>query len=356
MTREAKIGMLTGLGVIVLIGVLLSEYLGERNTGPTVAAGATGNMAPLPVGADYRAQVLTPVGVPAMTPAGGGARTHLAGGVELASGIGDGDAPLTLIAAETTPPGPSFSGPVAPIAAGPTLMDGRAESGPPLITLRDTLPVRVPTGAVSVPTMSALTPPAATPNMTTYTIAAGDTLAKIAKKFYNSTKNSDIQRIVAANPKILKDATSTLMVSKKLVIPNLPAPTVPVPVTPAAVAPAKSAVAASSGMPAASSTASASEMVYLPSGAVTPPVPGVIAKDGPAAKDVIAAKDAPAAKEAPATKKPATYVVQAGDTLQKIARKVTPSKPAETVQKLISLNGIKDPNSLQVGQTLKLPA
>ena len=29
MTREAKIGMLTGLGVIVLIGVLLSEYLGE---------------------------------------------------------------------------------------------------------------------------------------------------------------------------------------------------------------------------------------------------------------------------------------------------------------------------------------
>ena len=30
MTREAKIGMLTGLGVIVLIGVLLSNYLGER--------------------------------------------------------------------------------------------------------------------------------------------------------------------------------------------------------------------------------------------------------------------------------------------------------------------------------------
>ena len=46
MTREAKIGMLTGLGVIVLIGVLLSEYLGggSHTTGMT----ATGRMAALP--------------------------------------------------------------------------------------------------------------------------------------------------------------------------------------------------------------------------------------------------------------------------------------------------------------------
>ena len=54
MTREAKIGLLTGLGVIVLIGVLLSEYLG----GPTAGApGASNRMAPLPVSAAYRERV-----------------------------------------------------------------------------------------------------------------------------------------------------------------------------------------------------------------------------------------------------------------------------------------------------------
>ena len=96
MTREAKIGMLTGLGVIVLIGVLLSEYLGERNTGPTVAAGATGNMAPLPFGAGYRDQIITPVGVPAIAPAGGPVRTQLPGGIELASGIGESVPPMAI--------------------------------------------------------------------------------------------------------------------------------------------------------------------------------------------------------------------------------------------------------------------
>jgi LysM repeat protein len=367
--------MLTGLGVIVLIGVLLSEYLGERNTGPTVAAGATGNMAPLPVGAGYREQMLTPVGVPTMTPAGGGARTQLAGGVELASGVGDG-APLTMIAAETTgaagggAAGPSVYGPAMPIAAGPTLMDRRSEGGPPLITLSETVPVRAAagtlTGAVTVPGMAAGAGAVRTPAavQTTYTVAAGDTLAKIARKYYNSSKNSDVQRIVAANPKVLKDATSTLMVNMKLVIPNLPAQAITVPPAPA-VAPAKSALAAGSGAATGSAAAGDTGMVYLPSGAVAVPVPGVIAppkKDGLAATDAIAAKDTsvakdkPVAKDASATKKPGTYVVQAGDTLEKIARKMTPTKTTETVQKLISLNGLKDPNSLKVGQTLKLPA
>ena len=72
MTREAKIGMLTGLGVIVLIGVLLSEYLGDGR-GPTTAMASTSGgptrpqqMAPLPIGSAYRQQVMDPVGVPSM--------------------------------------------------------------------------------------------------------------------------------------------------------------------------------------------------------------------------------------------------------------------------------------------------
>ena len=60
MTREAKIGMLTGLGVIVLIGVLLSNYLGADGRGMS----PTGRMAEVPLGAAYRQEVTEPVGVP----------------------------------------------------------------------------------------------------------------------------------------------------------------------------------------------------------------------------------------------------------------------------------------------------
>ena len=68
MTKEAKVGMLTGLGVIVVIGVLLSEYLGTPPGGAPSSV-ATGKMAPLPIGAAKRTQLLEEVGVPAMVQA-----------------------------------------------------------------------------------------------------------------------------------------------------------------------------------------------------------------------------------------------------------------------------------------------
>jgi nucleoid-associated protein YgaU len=82
-------------------------------------------------------------------------------------------------------------------------------------------------------------------------------------------------------------------------------------------------------------------VVPLPSGVAGAGVPGVIQ---------------PPKKEEVVVKKAGTYVVQAGDTLEKIARKVAPAKTTEMVQKLMSMNGIKDPKGLQVGQTLKMPA
>ena len=50
-----------------------------------------------------------------------------------------------------------------------------------------------------------------------------------------------------------------------------------------------------------------------------------------------------------------TYVVQAGDTLEKIAKKLSPTKTTDMVQKLMTLNGIKDAKSLLAGATIKLP-
>lgn len=45
-----------------------------------------------------------------------------------------------------------------------------------------------------------------------------------------------------------------------------------------------------------------------------------------------------------------TYTVKKGDTLTKIAQ-ITNT----TVRELVSLNGIKNPNIIRVGQVLKLP-
>ena len=45
-----------------------------------------------------------------------------------------------------------------------------------------------------------------------------------------------------------------------------------------------------------------------------------------------------------------TYVVKSGDTLSKIAKKY-----GTTVNKLVSLNGIKNPRIIRVGQVIKLP-
>ncbi len=62
----------------------------------------------------------------------------------------------------------------------------------------------------------------------------------------------------------------------------------------------------------------------------------------------------PAAAPAPATSGGGqTYVVQKGDTLYSISRKVygTPTR----VKDIVAANGIADPNKIKVGQTLVLP-
>ena len=187
-------------------------------------------------------------------------------------------------------------------------------------------------------------------------------MAKIAKKFYNSTKNADVQRIVAANPKVLKDASAMLVVDKKLVIPNVPHLRQP-PAGGSSRRGPRTHACPSGGIWSCagrmSVTAADLGMVYLPSGAVTVPVPGVIGppkKDVPAVKDAVTTKDATVAKDVTTAKKAGTYVVQSGDTLEKIARKMAPTKTTETVQKSIGLNGLKGHGQLEGGTDVEAAA
>jgi LysM repeat protein len=137
-------------------------------------------------------------------------------------------------------------------------------------------------------------------------------------------KTSDLQRIVAANPGLLKDTNTKLVLGKKLSIPGVPA-------------------------------APVATQVILPGAPVgVIPLPGALPN-----KPTAAPGSSPLRKLEPPTtpKKDATktYVVQAGDSLQKIAKKLAPSKPTEMELKLASLNGLKDRDSLQAGSKLKIP-
>src|SRR5262249_20896147 len=100
---------------------------------------------------------------------------------------------------------------------GPTPVSRDNASVPPTFEMTDRL------YDASLKDQKATAAPAAqaAPASVTYTVVAGDNLAKIAKKFYNSSKNSDIARIVKANPTQLKGGGTPLMVSKKLVIPGV---------------------------------------------------------------------------------------------------------------------------------------
>ena len=107
---------------------------------------------------------------------------------------------------------------MSPVAVGPSPMECQRSVGtPPTITVQD-----VPAGCCAT---AAFKRRLRKPANQTYVIASGDTLGKIASKYYGSSKQPDVQRIVAANKPILKDATTTLVVGKKLVIPNAPVAT-----------------------------------------------------------------------------------------------------------------------------------
>jgi nucleoid-associated protein YgaU len=379
MTREAKIGLLTGLGVIVLIGILLSEYLGPVGTPGTTTA--TNRMAPLPIAQTYRENVMQPIGVPGMAarsestqvaaaPAMG--PDGAAGTPPLMSQIGSlprafAADPASSPAAPVTPAAPLNPAPSAPSQvasdSGPTPMptqpvvaapvtpikDGEIAppvlahagspnnlpSGVPMFQIEDSHPVST-TGSPSI--AGPAKPEQAPITGQEYTIVSGDTLNKIARKFYGSAKPEDAQRIVTANPSSLKTTMSMLVVGKKLIIPDV-AKTVDPSLRPgsgtevAALVPVKPTIVIRS--PGTKPETADAKPVEARKLSLKP--------------ETAAKKDAGKEKESGSH-----YVVLSGDTPERIARKFSSSP--EYAKQLMAVNKIKDPRGLQVGMKLKLPA
>jgi len=197
MNKETKIGMLVGLCVIVLIGVLLSEYLGNGTSGQ--------RMADLDKykGPQYRDNMTRDVGT-----------TSVKG---IQPGTGD---PVVARADESDMPvafadgsqGPLTRQPVTPQGVGPVPADPRQDGGQPVL-MGD-----LPNDGVSTPQVAQGGTQIV---IKQYVIQKNDTVRLLAKKFYNSADAPELAGIVAANPGTLKDANTALVAGKKLNIPLL---------------------------------------------------------------------------------------------------------------------------------------
>jgi LysM repeat protein len=282
------------------------------------------------MGAAYREEVTQPVGVPGVVrgESGVAAPVAVAGGVGAVVPAGMPTMPelpksVDVTGVPSMTGGPVVAGAVTPVPAGVVQPVMPVETNVPTLQLADNGgqqavyvagQTKSSADGMTFTKDAAVAPtPVAAVNGQEYVVAPGDTLGKIAVKFYHSSKGEALARIVAANPKVLKDEKTMLVAGKKLLIPTV----VAVKAAPAvAVVPVKK-------------------------------VPVVIHQPGASA---VAGADVSKAIVGPAK----VYVVQSGDTLEKIAKRIAPGHVVEMEKMLEKVNGIKDPTGLKVGQKLKV--
>ncbi len=343
MNRETKIGLLTGLFVIILVGVLLSEYLGGADRAPKQAV-------LVDVGADYRNRTLTAIGAPEVDRQTG----------QILNTAGGREDQLPMASAAT--PG---SIAVMPMSTDAELIRQREEQERLTVQAQQLRQQQLAAadkgrGNILTPADPSVTFVAgekggviqvpAKSGPTTHVIAKGDTLGKIAYQYFGSSKSSFVAKIVAANPDMLKDAKSNLIIGKKLVIPGTQADTASatLPTTP---------IGASAG------AAKTDDRVPPPTAGNVPGLPQINPTSGHAvaskpvgSETKTSDKKAADKKETPAaTAKPGKYVVEKGDTFGVIAKKVYGSSKAAYVKLIADANkGVKS-ESLKVGQELRIP-
>lgn len=195
----------------------------------------------------------------------------------------------------------------------------------PLVT--DT-PIPSPT-----PTSSPSPPP--TPPYRTYKVQRGDTPAYIASQF-----GITAEELMAVNG---ITNPSALQVGQELIIPHPPTATpTPSPLPVASPEPGPAASPAAVPQPTATATAAA--------GGTATPVAILAAVPSATLMPTATPTAMPTASPVAAAAEARTYVVQAGDSPDSIARRF-----GITAQALMAANGITDPTRLRVGQRLVIP-
>ena len=235
MTRETKIGLLVGLAFIIVIGILLSDHMTSTTQPPQAAL--------VNAGTNVMESVITPaptnpgppavVHVPQITPT-----DPVLTQSELRSPVGP-PAPVNPPVSQVVIQGPAAQQPSTPI----TIQQGQ-QSGPPVVVQGDP-----PAGhSPAAPVVAGANPPPAaidpaTPNAPRWadqlngtavqpsqpTVAAvakreyvaqpGDSLSKIAARFFGTGTKANMALIVKANPTLQKNP-DLVVVGRKYVIPQ----------------------------------------------------------------------------------------------------------------------------------------
>lgn len=333
MTRETKIGLLVGLAFIIVIGVLLSDHLTSANdpkiTSELAGAGAKayGTLVP-PGGANETNNVViaqnnvtpadrVPTHVETARPTDPGTST-------VAIGPSSGD-PVSIIAqgqgapvtrlpviAEATPRDP-LTIPVTPLAppAGPVT---------PLTSSNNNTVSGLPVAPVMSNGITALPGPVAVADAGTaarrqHKAESGDTVSKMAYKYYGKNTKELRDLIVKANPS-LQRSPDRIVVGQMYVIPPVPQP-----------------VRSENSM--ASSPAGRTLMAIGPTTAPTAPTALTAA--------------------APRTGGTRLYTVKSNDSLWRIA--IEECHDPKAVTAILSMNKdvLKGSNKLQTGMKLRLP-
>ena len=167
-----------------------------------------------------------------------------------------------------------------------------------------------------------------------YKAQAGDSLSKMAARFYGTSNKSTQQILLDANP-ALKQNPNMIVVGKTYIVPPAPAP--------------------APGGAAASAGAAATSVAPAPAQAI--PMPNVprLAENVNIVHEQPSAQQQPA--NAPIASTPAyTYTVKDGDTLRKIASSQLGTTDAVSAILELNKDKIKNANTIVVGMKLRLPA
>ncbi len=297
MNKETKIGLVTGVTLIVLIGAMLSSYLsGPRDS--------VGDLAVAGQGWSLRNQISNPVGI-AQVPVPQNVPVN----------------PIQTAAAAPVPPASAPSSVAVstpynqvtqlPYGAATTSTSSVASLTPAAAVITpQVVPVVVPQQPVSK-TPARVANASDTAQAATYTVRPGDSLGKIAWHFYHDSGPVAVRRIVHANASKLGSAHATIRVGETLTIPA------------AQQAPTSSVHLLTM---AAQSTGSSQSAQY---------------STRPLTTSVSPVR---------------TYRVASGDTLWGIARKTMGAGTDANVHRIMSLNHIHDARTIAVGQVLKIPS
>ena len=293
MNKETKIGLVTGVALIVLIGAMLSSYLSAPRD-------SIGDLALTGQGRNLRNQISNPVGI-AQVPIPQNAPMNPVQSAPQAMAPSSVAVSTQYNQVTQLPYGAA----TAPTTSAESLTPAAAMVTPQAV------PVVVAQKPVSSMAMVAATAQAGA-QAATYIVRPGDTLDKIAWHFYHDSGPVAVRRIVHANASKLSSAGTTIRVGETLTIP------------PAAQQAGTSHVHLLTMV--AQSTGNSYGTEY-------------------STQRVVPASDGSAH----------TYRVESGDTLWGIARKTMGAGTDANVHRIMVLNHIRDARTIAVGQVLKIP-